>query len=150
MIYGRFGGSSDQPYVSSVIVLPNLGSKGLTSLVFDTGADRTVLMPADGLRLGVDYTKLGPASPLDGIGGSVSASFEDAWLMFHDTDQSCFYGYHVPAAIVHPPSTAVPQSNLLALPSLLGRDIINRWRFAWDRSSQPGLEATPLSHDLRL
>jgi hypothetical protein len=47
MLEGRIGILSGAPYIEARISFPRLGLQGLVSFLVDTGADGTVLMPAD-------------------------------------------------------------------------------------------------------
>jgi len=55
-------------------------------------------------------------------GGATSAFLDPAELAFTDSDTRTAYAYRVMIAI--PP----PSPETIALPSLLGCDVINRWR----------------------
>ena len=71
MLFGRFGKTSGRPYISAWVSIPRLGLAGNVSFIFDTGADSSVLMPADAATLGVDYKQLSNTIESFGIGGSV-------------------------------------------------------------------------------
>ena len=58
MFSGRYGNTSGRPYLEARVILPNLKIGGDVSFIVDTGADRTVLMPIDVKRMGIDYKKL--------------------------------------------------------------------------------------------
>jgi hypothetical protein len=58
MLLGRFGNTSGRPYLEGRLVLTRLGLAADISFIVDTGADKTVVMPLDGTRLGVDYANL--------------------------------------------------------------------------------------------
>ena len=62
MLRGRFGESSGRPYVSARVFIPRLALAGNVSFIFDTGADSSVLMPADAATLAVDYGMLATPS----------------------------------------------------------------------------------------
>jgi hypothetical protein len=109
--------------------------QGLVSFLADTGASRTTLLVRDVQFLGVPAQALTPASqPVVGIGGSVR-SFQvrnveitlasdqgditlrqDLWVVQHDLAQL-------------PPTEA---ARILLIPSVLGRDLINQFRFTCD------------------
>jgi len=131
IIQGRFIGGS--PYFP--IHLRSEHFQGLVWLLADTGASRTTLLDRDVRLLAIPATALEPASvPLVGIGGSVRSFLareveitmasdegdvilkEDLWVVQHDLARL-------------PPEEA---RRILRLPSLLGRDLINRFRFTCD------------------
>ncbi|MYJ75023.1 MAG: hypothetical protein F4089_07905 [Gammaproteobacteria bacterium] len=98
------------------------------SFIFDTGADSSVLMPADAATLGVDYDLLSNPFKSFGIGGSAPTYIERARLAFADDNGRTLYGYDIPLLTHHPPADA------MRVPSLLGRNIIDRWRVTYDKS----------------
>ena len=95
----------------------------------DTGATYTMLMPGDALTMGIDYRLLGDEVDLATAGGRTSAFQEPAELVFEDRATSRAYSYLVLLTIA-PLSTEISH-----LPSLLGRDIINRWRIDYHPTS---------------
>lgn len=134
IIRGRFIG--DAPYF--VVHLRSARFQGLVWLLADTGASRTTLLDRDIRVLGVPAEAMEPALlPIVGIGGSVRSFLvrdveitlasdggdislrQDLWIVQHDLERL--------------PSEEV--SRILRLPSLLGRDLINRFRFRCDYQS---------------
>lgn len=113
MLRGRFG------------VLPRLGLTAGISFLVDTGADSTLLMPADARHMGVDYAKLTDQTESVGIGGTSLDFLEEATVAFLEPDR-CLYLYYVDLRI------AEPTTDILELPSLLGRNVLDRWRMAYD------------------
>jgi hypothetical protein len=109
--------------------------EGTVRLLADTGASRTTLLDRDLRLLGLPSDALTPAPlPTVGIGGSVRSFVlhdveitlasdegdfvlrQDLWVAQHDLDRL-------------PPEEV---ARILRLPSVLGRDIINRFRFTCD------------------
>jgi hypothetical protein len=109
--------------------------QGLVSFLADTGASRTTLLDRDVQLLGIPGRALTPASnPIVGIGGSVRAFQvrnveitlasdqgdvilrQDLWIVQHDLSQ-------LPAK---------EAARILLIPSVLGRDLINQFRFTCD------------------
>lgn len=131
IIRGRFVG--DAPYLAA-----HLRSKqfhGLIWLLADTGASRTTLLDRDVRLLGISTGALVPSLlPIVGIGGSVRSFLvkeveitlasdegdfvlqQDLWVVQHDLEQL-------------PPEEV---ARILRLPSVLGRDLINRFHFTCD------------------
>ena len=131
MIRGHFIG--DAPYFP--IYLRSGHFQGLVWLLADTGASRTTILDRDAKLLGIRPEILEPSSlPIVGIGGSVHSSLirnvslilpsdegdvvcqQDIWIAQHDLSGL--------------PSEET--SRILRLPSILGRDLINRFRFHYD------------------
>lgn len=121
MLRGRFGDTSGRPYLEGRLYIPRLSLWSDISFLVDTGADSTVLMPADGARMGIDYGNLTKSTiPAVGIGGQSFNYTEDAWVVFSDTDHA-LYCYYLDLDILNP----IPE--LMDAPSLLGRVVLNRW-----------------------
>lgn len=131
IIRGRFIG--DGPYFA--LHLRTAHFQGLVWMLADTGASRTTLLDRDVRLLGIPAVALEPASlPIVGIGGSVRSFLvrdvditlasdegdvvlqQDIWVVQHDLGQL-------------PPEEV---SRILRLPSVLGRDLINRFHFTCD------------------
>ena len=126
-LLGRFGDTSGRPYLEARIVFPGLGVAGHISFLVDTGADRTIIHPIDGARIGVDYGKLVWSASAVGVGGrTVKQAPERALVVFSQPDKA-LYVYELDVLIV-------PQDNVatsMRIPSLLGRDILDRWEMRY-------------------
>lgn len=107
--------------------MPRLERRGNVSFLFDTGADTSLLMPVDGLRMGVDYADLGNTEVTLGIGGLSETFIEPAYLAF--LGEGVLYGYQVELRICQPAEA------LREVPSLLGRDVIDNWRVIYDKTN---------------
>ncbi len=130
-IRGRFIG--DAPYFA--VRLRSEYFQGIVWFLADTGAARTVLLDRDGRLLGVPKAALEPASlPIVGIGGSVrSFLLRDVELTFASDEGDVVM--HQDIWLVQHDLEALPSdevSRILRLPSVLGRDIMNRFEFAFD------------------
>ena len=125
MLTGRFGDTTGRPYIEGRLILPRLKIRGDISFCVDTGADRSLLHPGDGERIGIDYTKLSGATESVGVGGICRNFVEPALLVFSEPKRF-LYVYMIPLAI----SPASP--DIMDLPSLLGRDILDQWRMIYD------------------
>lgn len=131
IIQGRFIGNA--PYF--VAHLQSIPFQGFIWLLADTGASRTTLLDRDVGLLGVSTDALEPALlPVVGIGGSVRSFVirdvkitfvskegnvvlqQDLWIVQHNLNQL-------------PPDEV---SRILRLPSVMGRDLINRFHFVCD------------------
>jgi hypothetical protein len=126
MLKGSFGKASGRPFIESKIDFPRLQISGTVKLLVDTGADNCILMPADCDMLGIDWSQLRGGQNVFGVGGSSKTYREPAVLMFEDDDNR-LHSYSTPLAIMAPAPTQLPQ-----MPSLLGRDILSRWKMTYD------------------
>ncbi|MFQ6058621.1 MAG: hypothetical protein ACE5MB_07090 [Anaerolineae bacterium] len=140
IIQGYFIG--DAPYFP--VHLRHGEFEGTVWLLADTGASRTTLLDRDVGLLGLPSEALAPAPlPTVGIGGSVRSFVvrdveitlasdegdfvvrQELWVARHDLDRL-------------PPEEV---ARILRLPSVMGRDLINRFRFTCDyKAGQVRLE----------
>ncbi len=115
MLKGRFGATSGRPYIEACVVFPRLKSFGNLSFILDTGADKSLLMPLDGQRLGIEWDKLDETDQSSGIGGHLECYIEPAIVVFASAEK--LYLYSIKLWIY-------PQSQeIVKIPSLLGRDL---------------------------
>ncbi len=102
--------------------IPRFNLTGGVQFCLDTGTDYTTLMPRDALAMGIDHTQLDDELVLATSGGAASVFLEPAFVQFTDLGASRAHTYRTMIAI------ATPSASIMRVPSLLGRDIINRWR----------------------
>ena len=115
-----------RPYVSCRLMLPRFGIVARTMFLVDTGADSTYLHTRDSMRMGVPFDLLEGSIASRGIGGRATYFPEPAILSFTDYAARQRYGYRISVNIAEPGDTEN------RLPSLLGRNIIRRWRMDYD------------------
>jgi predicted aspartyl protease len=142
LITGSFSEGSGRPLVEGKIILPRLAIEGDVSFLMDTGADSSVLMPSDAKNLGIPYDLLEGNRECGGIGGTVHSFVERAILVFSHPNRT-LYGYDLEIDIM-PYDVEVEE-----VPSLLGRDVLDRWRIVYDPQGA-GLRAKPRSADITI
>jgi len=125
MLEGRFGRASGAAYIQASVSFPRLRLRGFLWLLIDTGADVTVLMPRDSIRLRIDFDTLTNSTESQGIGGIARAYQETAAISFYD--RHYIYSYITSIEM------AAPLAHNSHIPSLLGRDILQHWRLIVDR-----------------
>jgi predicted aspartyl protease len=140
MLEGRFGNTSGAPYLEARISIPRLKHRGLISFLVDTGADGTVLMPADSKKLGIDFRTLTDPTTSEGIGGAAKGFNETVILSF--SDRRYVYSYLLKVEF------SVPTRHNHRFPSLLGRDILAQGRLVVNRA-QNKITFTPHQWGLR-
>ncbi len=120
MILGYFQteGRFQRPYVDLILQFPVADNRQLeVSFLVDTGADRTLLSPTEGMRLrqqlGIDLLSLPFGPPIGGVGGETQTRMIDATLDIGEQSIS------TTLSLLEPPPGQFP-----TMPSLLGRDII--------------------------
>ena len=101
-------------------------------LLVDTGSVSTCLNSSDKARLGINNSQL-DQSTLDytrGVGGTASYYLEPAMLMFTDDNRGrIFFGSEIFV------SEDTEDNSVPGIPSLLGRDFLNRCRINLDIES---------------
>ena len=125
MLRGRFGDTSGTPYVEGQIKLPNFGLSSDISFLVDTGADRTELMPLNGLIMGLDYSRLSAVTSVRGIDGRPFNQFEELAVVTFSEARKNLYIYEIDIVI------APPTRYNRDIASILGRDILNRWEMIY-------------------
>ena len=133
MLVGRFGDTTGAPYLEGYLYIPRLEIGSNISFLVDTGADATVLMPTDGIRMNLPYERLQDPITTIGLGGRTKLYQEGAIVTFAEPGVA-LYAYAISLAVV-------PKDMFKDVgppPSLLGRDIMRRWR----------MSAAPLEREL--
>lgn len=142
MIIGRFGDTTGRPFIEGRLILPRLNIQGNISFLMDTGADCSMVMPSDAKRLAIPFKMLEGDRECSGIGGTIHSFAERAILVFTDP-QVMLYGYDLEIDIM-PDDPGMEE-----VTSLLGRDVIDRWRITYD-PQRPLLRAKPRSADITI
>lgn len=122
MLEGEFVRSDGSPFIRGDIWVPRFDLRRTIHFCLDTGTTYTTLMLRDAFAIGIDYALLEDVIDVATVGGATSTFLEPVEISFTDADARTAYSYRVMLAIT-------PQSiETVAVPSLLGRDVINRWR----------------------
>ena len=138
MITGYFD-DEGRPRIRGHIYIPRLAAGGQVQFLLDTGAEITSVGASDASYLHIPRRRLGVPTAIGGIGGRGYFSTEKALVAFeNEADSSRFSVYEIDLHIAH--------SETGSLPSLLGRNIINRWRIDYDPTNGI-LECTVRSAD---
>lgn len=122
MIRGSF--DRGRPLVECRLVIPRLRVNHRLMLLIDTGSIATCLHPADAIRAGIPFEQLGNEIGYAGVGGSATYFREVANLLFEDDSRLRIYQLNL--------LIAIPAEYNRELPSLLGRDVLNRWYVGYD------------------
>ena len=129
------GGALGPAYVVATIIIKELGVESPIEFLVDTGAARTTILDRDAIILGIDYTKLRkhPEGTL-GIGGMVETYIaENAELTFI-TENGKTHKERLKTIYIL--KHTKPNNKILRIPSILGRDIINKYRLVLDRKRE--------------
>ena len=133
------------PFIKAVVVSQSLNVSRLVDFHIDTGASASIILDKDLRYLRLDVAGLKSAErDVGGIGGLIKTYvIEDAALMFRTADGSVveerlklLVGSHDLRKL-----DAESRRLMMVIPSLLGRDILGRFRLVYDeRSDQVYLE----------
>jgi len=121
--YINYGYRPPAPFVTASILLKELDLKARLPLLVDTGASNMIILWRDVERLGIDVSKLKPEREFSGIGGLVEAKPILSMLIFR-SESGQLVKEEAEAYVV---TGACPHPRLRLLPSILGRDVINRY-----------------------
>ena len=131
MIRGEFL-SDGTPIVEGFLTLPRLNATKSVRFLVDTGAYATCIHPPDSERVSLPFELLERPVLSHGVGGMATYFLEPAVLEFIDGDAREIRRYEIDVHIAKPAPD--PMHSINRLHSLLGRDIIDRWRMLYDRT----------------
>ena len=132
MITGGFD-PSGRPTVEGYLTLPRFGILD-RAIVFrvDTGADATSIHPRDSRFIGIPFDRLRRPIDSNSVGGVAKYFREAAILEFIDGEARTIRKHKVEVLIAKPHPN--PMHSINQFHSLLGRDIIDRWRMLYDQT----------------
>ena len=117
-----------RPFVAARVNIPALAIWAHVLFLVDTGADKSLLSANDARRLGINYRALGAPDTITGVGGALAVYPVQATLAFADSEARVhFYTLTL--------DVASSDTEQYEMPSLLGRDILSRWRMIHDPSN---------------
>lgn len=136
MLSGRFT-RRGSPAITGELRIPNLGVAGEVVFLIDTGASDVVLMPRDVKNLGIPIDELGKPVEIEGTTGTGKAFRKTGFIVFRSKTHE--YIFITDLLIIEPTEEDDKKSEVdkegrhrLPRPSLLGRDVVNRWCFLYD------------------
>jgi len=115
-----------------------LQGRGTAAFLVDTGASVTTIMDRDRDRLGIEWNRLDKTKrPLSGIGGTVDTRIIRDGILLFKTDTGGTVRERLQVHVAKHETARMDRHGrelVLQLPSLLGRDIIERYRLIYDKS----------------
>ena len=131
MIAGRFD-DWGRPILRARLLIPRFDIRGQVNFLVDTGAHQTCLHPHAGRHIQIPFDELRAPHSAIGIGGSQPYYQEPAAVILTDSDGEC--RFHITLSIARPqlPNSSDPDPIINRIPSLLGRDVLNRLRIDYD------------------
>ncbi len=131
MIVGWFD-ARERPRVRARLIIPRLGVSGRIDFLVDTGATVTSLHPDDGRRIGCPFDELRDPRNMVGVGGSNQYFREPAIVVLYRGSGVRTLDIELLVSKPQPTSVSDPRPVVNRLPSLLGRDVLNRMRMDYD------------------
>ena len=131
MILGEFL-LDGMPVVEGYVTLPRFNLTRNVMFLVDTGAYATCIHPRDTERVSLPFDLLERPVASDGVGGTATYFIEPAVLEFVDGDAREIRRYEIDVRVAKPAPD--PRHSINRLHSLLGRDIIDRWRMLYHRT----------------
>ena len=119
MIAGYFT-ADGRPVIKARVNLPRLGVMGDVDFLVDTGSDTTILHPEAGGALRCPYGELENPLAIESVSGSQIYYAEPAVISFYEGSGER-RDFRVDGLSIGKPHPALDD-----LPSLLGRDVLNR------------------------
>lgn len=129
---------ADAPFLRAFLICEKLGIKDYIIFLVDTGATSTNILDRDAIRLRIDYSKLKRVKDgTTGIGGVVDTYIlPQVKLYFRAADGSLHEEKLKELSVLrHVPKDRKEEEHIKRLPSLLGRDFLNRYKVILDRSN---------------
>lgn len=134
--WGRF----DAPYLEVILVSEELGIAEPVKFLIDTGASTTHILDSDAKRLRIDYSKLQKLEHgTAGIGGIVDTYGIPEMSLFLRTSDRGLHEEILDLFVLKHDIKAVKEEGIARiklLPSLLGRDFLNRYKLILDRANE--------------
>jgi len=129
MIRGFFKNSAG--FINAQFISEKVGIDATIEFLVDTGASRTTLLDKDAIYLGINYGKLRKSEQdMSGIGGSVETYvINDSILLFGE------HSIKTPVFVLKHPLEEMNREERIKIfrfPSILGRDVINKFRLIFD------------------
>jgi hypothetical protein len=121
-------------YIPAIVESEKLHLYGTVEFLVDTGATRTTLSDRDVIRLGLDYAELDKLQGgVLGVGGTVDTYIlTDAKLMFNAEKII----QQEPLEQLYILKHTTLNDKILRIPSVIGRDILNKYAFIFDKRQE--------------
>ena len=130
MIRGFF--RNDIGFINAHLISEEMRIDEMIEFLVDTGASRTTLLDKDAIYLGINYGRLRKSEQdMSGIGGSVETYvIDDSVILFGENS------IKIPVFVLKHPLEEMNREErikILRFPSILGRDVINKFRLIFDK-----------------
>lgn len=126
---GYYRSGDQAPHIAATVLQEDLNIVGDVRFLVDSGSSSTVLSDLDVRRLGIDYTRLEQLSGgIIGVGGGVETYIlPDVRLFFLTPSENYEEALDQIYVLKHQTSTATQRARIEKIPSILGRDFLNKY-----------------------
>ena len=130
--FGRYGA----PYTDAVMICEGLDIEESVKFLVDTGASKTTISESDAIRLKINYDDLQKLETgMIGIGGVVDTySIKGLALTFVTDEGSHAEQISEILAIKHSVKNKGEEERMKLIPSLLGRDLLDKFSLIIDKT----------------
>jgi len=127
------GWSADVPFLVAFLTYERLNIKKRIVFLIDSGASKTTILDGDAIRLGIDYSRLQRHKEgTTGIGGTVDTYIIPDVKLFFKSSEGSIHEEKLKEIFVlkHNLERMKKEETerIKMLPSVLGRDVINRFK----------------------
>lgn len=129
--YINYGYRPPAPFIATIVFFQQLNMKARLPFLIDTGASNTLILWGDVERLGVDVSKMKSRKEFSGLGGLIGAKPVASTISFR-SEKGDIIKENVEIHIV---TSICPHPKLKLLPSILGRDILNKYTLYYNCNS---------------
>jgi predicted aspartyl protease len=130
IIRGYFGKKYTEAYIPAIVVCDGLNFVELMRFLVDTGASRTSISEGDAIRYGIQHSHLEKSGTALGIGGTATVyNMKNVLLAFRKEGEVGLHRVRLQrvGVLKHSAKKKQLRNRLRVLPSLLGRDVLDRF-----------------------
>ncbi|MBI4258834.1 MAG: hypothetical protein HY619_07750 [Thaumarchaeota archaeon] len=127
-------GPLEAAYITAVLSIPKLRITERIEFLIDTGATKTTILDRDAITSGMPYGKLlRLKQPLLGLGGLVDTYVARHVEIYFKAEPDQQHKELIEELLIVKHRKV--DENIVRIPSVLGRDILNKYRLIYDRGS---------------
>ncbi len=125
-------GPLEAAYITAVLAIPTLGIRQNVEFLIDTGATKTTILDRDAVALAIPYYRLSRLKqPLLGLGGLVDTYVAEQGEIYFKSESGSEHKEQLSELFVVKHKKV--DENIMRIPSVLGRDILNKYRLIYDK-----------------
>lgn len=128
-VKGFFRQDNNAPYITATIIQDELNLNHHAPFLVDSGASSTVIADTDAVDLGIDYDRLQKLQQgMIGIGGAVETFILPSVKLVFAADNGIYEEEMERIYVLrHSATDPIQKARIERIPSLLGRDFLNKY-----------------------